>query len=749
MEQFQPVVGEQIHVNGLVITITQCLATDEWVGEMTITDVPDQQPKIVRLYRIASSTYVVERVIQWIVAAPHPNIAICFGIIVMRDYAIVVIEHVEGETLQERIGHNPLATTEAMDIAQQIAAGLVVLHNPQTHIEGGAIIRQGNLNAENIVLAGTRWVLYPPKEEQEAGDIEAYGRILQKLFENESESDVQNILHICWEGKTAQEIQERLWAMSETRGIRQYIPEKIEWTQTDILLKWKNLQEIYDKIQQYDLELEIIKQMQGLHIYDAGILYGLQGQVLYALGRYEEALNVNECFRELKPQNNFGWVFRGILLNILKRYGEALDSCNTAMKNDENDPYAWAYYGVALGNLGRYEEALVAYDRSLQLNIQDVLTWINRGIMLNKLHKYEEALKSFDQALKLNPKHIMAMIKKGLILNKLERYEETLNIFNQVIYLDPKNSEAWYNKGVVLYSQKKYSEALETYEQALKLGVKDNRVWQFRGDALLQLQRNEEALNSFEEALKYNPKDRASWMGKGGALSNLGRHEEALHSYYEVIHLNPSDIEVWKQIGVLLLPARIKEAEASFKQALELDPYNQDIFDLYVGLLLLQKRYRETERVFQKYRVTQTGNDVFWKFLAQVAYIRGKYEKAWEAAELMVEKYPKDIESLALQGKVRIKQKRLAEALEIYDRVLQIEPEREAAMVSKAWILFQIGQKREANDLLQQTAEKYPESQAVWIAQSEFYLRQWRFREFIAASKRAFYCKYGKPQNKL
>ncbi|MGH8496365.1 MAG: protein kinase domain-containing protein, partial [Gammaproteobacteria bacterium] len=69
-----------------------------------------------------------ERETQVLASLNHSNIATLYGIEALGDTHALVLELVEGETLAERIARGPIPLTEALEIAQQIAAALDAAH---------------------------------------------------------------------------------------------------------------------------------------------------------------------------------------------------------------------------------------------------------------------------------------------------------------------------------------------------------------------------------------------------------------------------------------------------------------------------------------------------------------------------------------------------------------------------------------------------------------------------------------------
>src|SRR5262249_4653233 len=83
---------------------------------------------------------------QVLAALNHPNIAQIYGLEESDNTRCIVMELVEGDTLQERLKRGPIPIDEALPIAKQIAEGLEAAH------EHGIVHR--DLKPANIKLAG-------------------------------------------------------------------------------------------------------------------------------------------------------------------------------------------------------------------------------------------------------------------------------------------------------------------------------------------------------------------------------------------------------------------------------------------------------------------------------------------------------------------------------------------------------------------------------------------------------------------
>jgi serine/threonine-protein kinase len=77
-------------------------------------------------------------------ALNHPNIITVYGVEQSDGLSVIASEYIEGETLRERLSRGPLAPTEALDVAAQIASALRAAH------EAGIVHR--DVKPENVML---------------------------------------------------------------------------------------------------------------------------------------------------------------------------------------------------------------------------------------------------------------------------------------------------------------------------------------------------------------------------------------------------------------------------------------------------------------------------------------------------------------------------------------------------------------------------------------------------------------------
>jgi tetratricopeptide (TPR) repeat protein len=139
-----------------------------------------------------------------------------------------------------------------------------------------------------------------------------------------------------------------------------------------------------------------------------------QGELKYALGQYQGAVESFDKAIELRQQQNSSssalmYSNRGFVRLELKQYKLALQDIETAIQIDPNYVPAWNNKGLILETMEENEASLEAYDQAIELDANDYNVWTNRAFVLYKLQRYEEAQASLETALKIKPDYQPAL----------------------------------------------------------------------------------------------------------------------------------------------------------------------------------------------------------------------------------------------------------------------------------------------------------------------------------------------------
>src|SRR6266567_2401349 len=211
-----------------------------------------------------------------------------------------------------------------------------------------------------------------------------------------------------------------------------------------------------------------------------------------------QALTVKADYPRVDGRNEISldfWLADGNRLYELARYEEALAAYEAAVIEDDVSVEAWSGRGATLLLLGRAEEALLAYDRALSLYPNDPDLWNSRANVLHELRRNDEEMYCYEQALAHDPNYAFAWSGRGMTLAEHGRTVEALLAFDRALILDPKQCVIWQAMSDTLYSIQRYSDALIAIDHALELETNNTALWDTKGNILRRMQKPDEALS--------------------------------------------------------------------------------------------------------------------------------------------------------------------------------------------------------------------------------------------------------------
>ncbi|WP_426412060.1 tetratricopeptide repeat protein [Bradyrhizobium ganzhouense] len=136
---------------------------------------------------------------------------------------------------------------------------------------------------------------------------------------------------------------------------------------------------------------------------------------------------------------------QGQALFNLGRYAEALDCFNIFARLNPNVAPLYQTRGLCLQRLGRLEEAQADFERSIALNPAEAETHKNLGTLHARFGRMEQAFASFDRALALRPNFSAALNEKARALWSLQLLDEAFAAFHQSQALEPGNADTIWN----------------------------------------------------------------------------------------------------------------------------------------------------------------------------------------------------------------------------------------------------------------------------------------------------------------
>lgn len=243
----------------------------------------------------------------------------------------------------------------------------------------------------------------------------------------------------------------------------------------------------------------------------------------------QEADNGNE---EIPDRDEAEACFHeGNALFTVGRYPEAVRVFEKALEAKPRDARFLAGLAAAVDRLGLFSHALSLAGQAAAAAPLSPDAWFLRGLAFYRRGNYASAEDAFYQAIALIPEHTEAWFFLGNCYYLSDEAEKSLECFDRLLIVSGRYPKALYNKGVSLADLGRFEEAAEAYRACLDMSPGVAVVLTNLGVALANLGQPEEAIRSFDEALAIDPRDPLTWHNKGLALLKLGREKEAMECF--------------------------------------------------------------------------------------------------------------------------------------------------------------------------------------------------------------------------
>lgn len=446
-----------------------------------------------------------------------------------------------------------------------------------------------------------------------------------------------------------------------------------------------------------------------------------------------------------------------------ERLNEAIDLYRIAADTTKADPVTTASIYEHIGDLllqqKRYPEALNALQKAREYNPFNARACFSLGNVYEQQGDLAQAEAAYRQALENNPGYGDAYIAIGRLYGQQGQIESLESMADQLLALDPDQqyeallvmADAYREAGGLDQAQRRYQQAIE---------LKQQRPEAYRGLAQLLEQQGhlDQAVAQYVRLTEVAPKDGNAYF----ALARLYREQGASEDFAKLIqHIQQLPLEPGENYDARTLIAGIyqdgedyPQAEAFYRQAIDLDPgrteaymsliqllVNADRVDEAVAvceqmaqqpelaynakllqgdLLIFKGEYEEAEDTYQQaIAIAPDQTDAYWR-LANAYQQRGKLDDAEQVLRQGLEVIPNHPDFYQALAQLREQQDRWDDAIQMY-RAMADLVKTDPVTVSSLYehigdLLRQQQRYSEAVDALQQAIEWNPSNTGAFLS---------------------------------
>ncbi|MEJ0036265.1 MAG: tetratricopeptide repeat protein [Gammaproteobacteria bacterium] len=289
------------------------------------------------------------------------------------------------------------------------------------------------------------------------------------------------------------------------------------------------------------------------------------------------------------------------------------------------------------------------------------------------------------------------------------RLAEAERLYRDVIRTEPQHCDALHLLGLIRIDQRDYQTGVRLIESAVAVNPRFAKAHFNLGVALTKLERYDDAVASFDHALRLTPEHVESWNARGNALIKAERVAEAKEAYDRALTLRPEHAgALLNRAAAFVRLEKLEEAQADLDRLLALDPNH---VEAHIRRASLAAKRGDPLDAYQ--RLECETPDLSQS--AEAWCVRGSalaqlrcYEEALEAYDRALELRSDYVDASAGRGGVLSMLRRFEEALLEYDRALRIDPDHVEALYNRGLALGELDRLEEALEYFERAVANKP-----------------------------------------
>lgn len=430
-----------------------------------------------------------------------------------------------------------------------------------------------------------------------------------------------------------------------------------------------------------------------------GAIYDLKGEFHAAILEYQDALVLDE-------QAGIHHILSKDYL-ILQKLAPALKHSRKAVELEPDD----MEYNFLLGSIYRIaqqpDSSEIYFEKVIELDSLYFQAYYSLA-QLNEVNKPLKSLEVYNRLLELTGPEWSVLVKIAELNERLGNVDRTINTVEELLKLNPSNLRLQKLLIESYIKTDKNNEALVFIDDALTMFPDDLTLIEYRGNVKVNQNEWDEAAVEYQKLIRspelpFEVKKRIA----GGFVAEAARDSNVISIAKNLLLEIKKDSTDW-QVNAFLGEISIEEGNDSvaisyFQNALQLAPWNSQLWNR-VGILLFEsERYEETivemKNAILKFPDDFVDNLILGLSLSQQKDIEG----ALRALEHAVRLNPNDLTALHAYGFTLNQLKRNDAALVYLDKALYLDSDN-IQVIGTMGLIYDSMENYEVSDSLYERA---------------------------------------------
>ena len=428
------------------------------------------------------------------------------------------------------------------------------------------------------------------------------------------------------------------------------------------------------------------------------------------LGAEQAALDSALIWASNAPGNIDAQRAAAVQLARAGRYDESMTYMEQVLQRQGDTHFDFLALSAAETDPDTRAGLLQGFDRLLSKNPDNSQLLFGKAILLQQDGRSEEALALLEDSA-ASADQVSPILLRARLLQSLGRGDEALPLLQKGIRKNPDDKRLRLTYARLLVEQDRLDDAKGEFSKLVQENPNDDDLRFSLALVCLEAEAWDEAIVYLEELVERRSHVDAAHYNLGRAYEELNDDDSALQEYALVGPSNDYLPAQQRQAELLFSQQRSEEASARLAQARDAQP------DYAIQLYLIEAEgLSNSGQVQPAWKVINEGLEQYPNDL-NLLYTRAMLaEKRDDLAQLetdlryIIEREPEHAMALnALGYTLADRTTRYEEARELIAKAHQLNPNDPAILDSLGWVNYRLGNLDEAERLLRQALEKFPD----------------------------------------
>lgn len=405
----------------------------------------------------------------------------------------------------------------------------------------------------------------------------------------------------------------------------------------------------------------------------------LGGDVCFAIGKTDDALNYYTQARELAPENIH--VLTALAHTYLQHgsYKETVSLADEILSHEPENKHAMSDKAIALVNLGKLVQAEDVYKKLTETE-PDAESLLAYASVLEQQHKYDEALEVYAKYLEFGVANSDVIRKLSAIYLVRGEYEEALSGYEILLESNPSDMVTKRLKAEALCYVGNYADAAASCNEILAEHPDDLALRYMYASTLAYSGDSESAVKEYASVVKGDMNNSSALFGYADVLMRLGKYPESIKVLNKVIELYPKNTAAYLEKSLATVKiGEPRECVESFVQTSSANPRNPYVL---TGLGFMQMATgHPTDALASFDKATAVGcSDPDVDYCRGLVYLEQKrFDLADKSADAVLKRFPQNVSAWHLKAKALDGSGNIKDALYCFNKIIEITSEPKEA----------------------------------------------------------------------